>query len=83
VVVQVDSALLRSYLGPASGLCVSVVPQNRNVMAGAAGDDISLLIDNSDIKSMRSSINVSERDDTASVEIADFSAVHQKFGAVR
>ena len=64
------------------GLLRRVVSEDRNVVAGAIGDDIALFIDNSDIESMRSSINVSESDGTASVDVANFSPVHQKFGTV-
>ena len=71
--------LPRGYLGVLRG---GVVSQDRNFIAGAIGDDIALFIDNSDIESMGSSINVSERNDAVTVDVANFSTVHQKFGTV-
>ncbi len=71
--------LPRGYLGVLRG---GVVSEDRNFIAGTIGDDIAFFIDNSDFKSMGSSINVSECNDSVTVDIANFSTVHQKFGAV-
>ena len=59
-----------------------VVSKDRNSSAGTIGDDIALFIDNSDLKSMRSAINVSECNAAVTLDVANFSTVHQKFCTV-
>ena len=59
-----------------------VVSKDRDFIAGTIGDDIALFIDNSDIKSMRSAINVRQCNDAVALDVANFSAVHQKFCTV-
>ena len=56
---------------------MGVVSLDRNIIAGAYGDDVSFFIDNSDTKSMLSSIKVGGCNDTVSLEVANFSTVHQ------